>query len=263
MRKNSLNRIVMALTLIMAIGCTKDNESLNDQEITGTDVKTVLEVDDIAGIADTVVSEVYIEAQSSSGKKAQKMTECYEGVHSDTGFTLTFNECDPGDGHILNGTISVVYGQEAGSATYSATYTNFSVGDISINGTRSFTLTGDPESNSYSFSVTSDMTVIMENEDVISIDGTKSFSFMFGETIEDSTYSIGGVWTVTINNDVYSVSVSETLEGSLACTFITSGTMELSKNGLAVDVDFGEGDCDDLATLTYPNGVEKVINLDD
>ena len=37
--------------------------------------------------------------------------------------------------------------------------------------------------------------------------------------------------------------------------------MSLNKNGLNVTVDFGDGTCDDLATLTYPDGTMEEISL--
>ena len=39
--------------------------------------------------------------------------------------------------------------------------------------------------------------------------------------------------------------------------------MELSKNGLEVNVDFGDGTCDDIALLVYPDGTTEEISLKD
>lgn len=263
MKNNFIKSVVYVFALVLAIGCSKDNESIDTQEITGAEVKTIVNVDDIAGIADSILSDVFIDSNSVSGKSTQKTTECYEGVYSDTGFILTFNNCDAGDGKILNGTVSVAYVMAQEITSFTATYTNFSVGDILINGTRSFDFVIGSEEGSFSFSVTSDMTFVLENEDVITVTGTQNFGFTIGVSLESILYTISGNWTVGINNDTYSVNVTETLEGNVACTYITSGIMALAKNGLTVTVDFGDGSCDDSATLTYPNGVDEEISLDD
>jgi hypothetical protein len=37
--------------------------------------------------------------------------------------------------------------------------------------------------------------------------------------------------------------------------------MTIDKNGLTIGVNFGDGTCDDIALVTYPNGVEEEITL--
>jgi len=263
MKNNLIKSVVYLFSLVLAIGCSKDNESINTQEITVAEVKTIVEVDDIAGIADSILSDVFMDNNTTANKKTQKMPECYVGVYSDTGFVLTFNDCDAGDGKILNGTVSVAYVMAQEITSFTATYTDFSVGDILINGTRSFDFVIGSEEGSFSFSVTSDVTVVLENEDVITVTGTQNFGFTIGVSLESILYTISGNWEIGVNNDTYNVNVTETLEGNVSCTYITSGVMTLAKNGLTVTVDFGDGSCDDLATLTYPNGVNKEISLDE
>ena len=74
-------------------------------------------------------------------------------------------------------------------------------------------------------------------------------------------FSLSGSWTVVADGNTYAVETLEDLEGNASCEYMTTGTMTVSKNGLAVTVDFGNGDCDDVATIIYPNGAIEEISL--
>ena len=82
-----------------------------------------------------------------------------------------------------------------------------------------------------------------------------------GTTGESATISFEGEWVLQIGSDIYAVSVIETLEGNVACNYVTSGIMSITKNGLSVKVNFGDGTCDDKATLIYPYGFEEEFTL--
>jgi len=66
---------------------------------------------------------------------------------------------------------------------------------------------------------------------------------------------------VVVDGNTYAVETLEDLQGSAACEYLTSGSMNVSKNGLTIVVDFGNGDCDDVATIIYPNGATEEISL--
>ncbi|MEP2278220.1 hypothetical protein [Maribacter sp.] len=53
------------------------------------------------------------------------------------------------------------------------------------------------------------------------------------------------------------------MTSEVTCSYVSSGDMDVSKNGLSVNVDFGDTTCDNVALLTYPNGVEEEITLED
>ena len=105
------------------------------------------------------------------------------------------------------------------------------------------------------------MSIEMEDGSVISENGTKTFTIAFGDSLEGTMISISGSWNVEADGNVYAVETLEVLQGSAACEHMTTGTMVVSKNGLAVTVDFGNGECDDVATLIYPNGATEEISL--
>jgi hypothetical protein len=256
-KKLSLFSIITLITY----SCSDDEGLMDKEALTQTELKTILESDDISGVADTVLSELYM--NNGSTDKSAKNNDCYSADYSDTGFIATFNNCVLNGTDNVNGTVTVAYNLESETASYTASYTDFYVGTIKINGTRTYVLSGNSNENSVSFSVTSTMSLEMEDGETISENGTKTFTITFGDSLETSTLTIDGNWTLNVNNDTYTVNVNNTLEGNFSCAYLTTGVMTVNKNGLKVTVNFGDGSCDDLATLIYPNGVEEEISLKD
>ncbi|MEE9363482.1 MAG: hypothetical protein V3U92_12870 [Cellulophaga sp.] len=262
MKKLIFKSIVYSFVLVFAVSCSKDDDSnKGTKEISKTEVKSVLETGDITGIADVMVTNAF-KNKGNSGKSSKTTEECYVGTYGENSYKLVFSDCDAGEGKKINGTINVTF--TPGSLSYTATYVDFTVGDISISGTRTFTI-GIDLSNLSNFTtmVSSDMTVIKGNGDTVIITGTQNFTFSVGENQEDVDFSLSGDWNVKINSDTYKINISESLIGSASCTYFTKGVMEITKNDYKVSVDFGDGACDAIATLTKPDGSSEEITLDD
>ncbi|NNE02645.1 MAG: hypothetical protein HKN52_05705 [Eudoraea sp.] len=251
---------VFAIGLLM-IGCSEDQEDpINESTFTQAELRTILETDDVSASADSILADLYANNNSQSGKS---LPDCYEASYTETGFTVTFNNCVLNGTDNANGTVTVVYGLEPGTASFTATYVDFYVGDVKLNGTRSFTIIGDPSLSAISFAVTSSMTAEFSDGSVIIENGSREVTFTFGDNLETSTYSIAGSWELQVNEDEYAVTINTALEGNLSCGYITSGTMDVNKNGLQVTVDFGDGTCDAIVTIIYPNGATEDVTIDD
>lgn len=261
--KKSFSVVAIAL---LCFSCSDDETTNNPnlQKINKDEVKTVVETVDLVRVADNILTDIFT-GDSEAKESAKKPDDCYEGTFSENSFTLTFDNCTLENEEAINGTISVDYVLEGEKVSYMATFIDFSVNGVVINGTRSFNFDGDIDINegSYSFSVTSNLAIVFEDSTIVEINGTKSFGFTIGDSPETSLYTIDGGWSLKTNGDTYSVNINDTLEGNLACVNITTGSMELAKNGLVVNVDFGDGTCDDVATLTYPDDTSEEISLND
>lgn len=259
--ENTLKKLgLLATGLLVMYSCSDDGEKDNEVVLTQTDVKAVLETDDITGGIDIALFDLYNNG-SSTGKTLSN--ECYSAQYTDTGYIATFNNCVLNGTENINGTLTVTYDANSEEASFTASYVDFYVGEIKINGTRSYVFSANTESNTVSFEVTSELTVIMADGSTIADNGTRSFSLTFGDSAESTTYSIDGTWTVVYEGNTYNVTVNSPLTSSVTCGYIAEGDMTVSKNGLTVNVDFGDSTCDNVATVTYPNGVEEEITLHD
>lgn len=252
---------LIGVSLFLAQSCSEDGKPNAEQELTQTELQTIMETDDISSVADDALAELF--ANDSAGKSATsaKTNDCYVAEYSDTGFVATFNNCVLNGTDNINGTVTVTYEIGEESASFTASYVDFYVGTIKINGTRSFVMNGSMETSSFSFTVTSDMSVEFEDGSVISESGTKTFGFTFDQELQSGSFSLAGNWTIQADGNTYAVEIVDTLEGSLTCENVTSGSMIVTKNGLDIVVDFGDGECDDKATLIYPNGASEEITL--
>lgn len=249
-----------AMALVIS-SCSKDDKDpiVEDQELSQTEVKTILDSDEYMKSFDTVISEAYLN-NSSSGKSSNE--ECHVAEYTDTGFTITFDNCQL-NGSNANGTLSAVYTSDGDTISYTVTWDDFIYGDIKFNGTRSYVIGSNMNESSISFSVTSDITVTLADESVVSENGTKTVTLTIGDSLETTIFTLGGNWTVQADGNTYKVAVGTTLEGNLACGYLVEGIMTVEKNGLVVSVDLGDGECDDVATLEYPDGTKEEISLKD
>tara|TARA_R110000744_G_scaffold135284_1_gene244671 strand:- start:168 stop:950 length:783 start_codon:yes stop_codon:yes gene_type:complete len=251
-------KLCIVLPVFFLTYSCSDDESANEEVVfTETELKAILETDDITGGVDIALYNLFSN-QYSTGKSTNE--ECYSAVYSDTGYTATFNNCVLNGTASVNGTLTVTYDQQGEAGSFTASYVDFYVGETKINGSRSYVFSTNTDQSSITFEVTSDMIVEMEDGSIISDNGTKSTTITFEDT---PTYSIDGTWTVVYEGNTYNVMVNSSLTSDIGCNYISSGDMNISKNGLSVNVDFGDGTCDDVARLTYPNGVEEEITLRD
>ncbi|WP_149275770.1 hypothetical protein [Pareuzebyella sediminis] len=260
--KRTGNFMALAALTVVVFSCSKDDKDTleQDEQVSQTELKTILEIDALSSVADQVVADLF-NADNSGG--TAKTSECYGAVYTDTGFSVTFNDCSVDNVDNVDGTLTVVYGQQSDSHAFSVTYDNLTVGTASIDGTRTFTLVGNQQESSVSFIITSDMTLTLGDGSEISEKGSKTFAFIFGETLGESKLTIDGEWMVKANGNTYSIDVSELLEAGFGCDYIGKGLMALNKNGLQVSVDFGDGTCDDVASIIYPDGTNEEVSLED
>lgn len=251
---------VMAFTF----SCDKDEDPQFDvnQTVTNTEVQTILETDQFSSAADGVITDIF---EQGSAKQSSKNEDCYATTFTDTGFTVNFDNCTVEDGdEELNGVLTVTYKEGEESTAFMATYSDLSVGDYVINGTRSFTMNGNSENENVSFTIVSDMSIKLADGSVIEEAGTKTFEIVFDfENFANSALTIAGNWTVKADGHTYTVKVSSDLVANFGCDYVGKGVMALAKNGLEVVVDFGDGTCDDVADMTYPDGTKEEISLKD
>ena len=61
--------------------------------------------------------------------------------------------------------------------------------------------------------------------------------------------------------NVFSKNIAVPLRREMACRFIVSGVVEISRNEIKASLDFGDGDCDATGFFTYPDGTTKEVAL--
>jgi len=259
---NSIKPVLLGMTLLLAFSCSDDQENrlFQEQTVSATEVVTILDVDSQSRVVDNIITDLFENGQSG---KSAKIEDCYVIEYSNTGYTVTFDNCSVDGSEEITGSLSVTYKIGEEESSFTATYTNISVSGIVINGTRDFTITGSSEEDSFSFAIVSDMNIKLAGGSVVEESGSKNFTFTLdAENFANSTLEIDGNWTVKADGNTYVINITAPLTTNiLSCGYASKGVMSLNKNGLGVTVDFGDGTCDDLATLTYPDGTMEEISL--
>ena len=138
---------LVGLLAAFSLSCSSDadeQEVAEDAKLTQTEFQTILETDQWTGAADSALAELYQNGNSPSGKSLSN--ECYEAAYTENGFTATFGNCVLNGTENVNGTLVVTYGLDAETAAFTASFEGFFVGDIELNGTRTYVLqTGNSE----------------------------------------------------------------------------------------------------------------------
>lgn len=261
---NNFKPVLLGMILLLAFSCSEDQENslIQEQTISSTEVVTILDVNTQSRVVDDIITDLFQNGQSG---KSSKMEDCYTAEYSDTGYTLIFDNCSVDGSENITGSLSVVYKIGDEESAFTATYTNISVSGIVINGTRTFNIVQGAEGASVSFNIISDMNIELADGSTIEESGSKNISFVLdAENFANSTLTIDGNWTVKADGNTYVVNITAPLiTNILSCGYAASGVMSLNKNGLGVTIDFGDGTCDDVATLTYPDGTMEEISLKD
>lgn len=77
----------------------------------------------------------------------------------------------------------------------------------------------------------------------------------------DNVYYLSGVGSIVINDTAsYTKNITTPLLYDASCEYIKSGVIELTRNGDVTIINYGDGTCDDTATVTT-GGITEEINL--
>jgi hypothetical protein len=259
------NISIILLVASFAVSCSTDESekdtNLETDMLTAQEIQLVLESDQLSSATDQLLSQLFL--NNNTAGKTNLANDCYVAEYSDTGYSVTFNNCVLNGTNNVDGSLVVTYDLDSESASYTVTYTDFYVNEAVLNGTRTILLLGDSIENALSYTVTSDMNFELADGTNISENGERVFGFRIGDSLEDIAITLTGNWNLNTENDVYTVSVINELRTKVGCDYITEGLMGLDKNGLVLTIDFGDGTCDDTATITYPNGASAEVSLRD
>jgi hypothetical protein len=74
----------------------------------------------------------------------------------------------------------------------------------------------------------------------------------------DNIYFLSGSGKVVLNDTTYTKTITTPLLFDGSCDYIMSGEVELTKNNSSAIIDYGDGTCDNLATVTIDGTTEDI-----
>jgi len=226
--------------------------------------ESLKEVDEVTATTAPAKSSAEYAYQQNSGSGTRIVETTTSG--DTTIKTIIFTNFINGNnenGHIKNGVIVVKILGGPLQATFKriVLLQNFTIDDIKVEGKKEINKTGD-----YTFSV------VLTGGKVTFTDGTtctREFTrtrtwvegYATPANIWDDIFSIEGTATgVNRKGTAYTHTITNPLVVKNACRWIVEGTIELVAGDKTAILDYGMGDCDNLATITI-NGEVKDITL--
>jgi|FLOH01.1.fsa_nt_gi hypothetical protein len=272
----------LAVTFLLGIVFTSCQSSEGDvvaqdvvEQFSAVQVQTETEVDNITEDVSSIIDQTFADQEyankSEENHTNRYLPDCATVTKVITGnskdVTIDFGDaCELRNGNIVSGKIVMHYSNDKTALTkmIDVSFDNFYNNDKKIEGGHSVlkervNANGNPQST-FTFNVN----VTWSDGATASKSGTKIKELIEGNDTPawgDNVFSISGNWAFTRKDGtVHTSTITTPLRKELACRFIVSGVVTFQKDGQTAVLDYGDGTCDDLGTLTK-DGVTETIHL--
>ncbi len=276
----SVSKMMLATAIFgLAFTSCSDEETVAPLEEETTEISEVAlssEIDTAANVIGDVIISAY-EAQESDelGRMASSDSEIPSCVtitlvaeQNYRQLTLDFGEegCLV-NGHLLRGQIVMSYTRNSEAQQVLLTYDliDFYFNAKNVIGSKTLLKELSNENGNPQFTHTLDLTVIWPNGAQASREGLRIREWVegFGSGIfSDNVFEVTGNWTTTfVNGNEHTYTVITPLRREVICLYFVSGSVDVQRTNFGGTFDYGEGDCDNVATFTFNNGTEVDVTL--
>lgn len=280
MKRQKLTFGIIALMLfgLVLTSCNESDtiqEELSTEEIDLKAAETEAEIDKVSDESSAIIEEAYLMEEfpiTKSNVTDRYLPDCVTItvviVQNMKTVTLDFGEgCELRNGNFVSGKIIMTYERDPEAASKMITYSfeGFYFNRKNVEGGGSILRERSNENGNPQSTKIFDVTVTWPDGLFASKIGEKVREMIEGQSTTawgDNVFLITGNWTFTRRNgNVLSAKIIKELRRELACKFLVSGTIELSKNLDTAILDYGDGECDDLATVSVNGGERREIHL--
>lgn len=175
--------------------------------------------------------------------------------------------CEGPNGRIRKGQIIVTQTDfmRIGGAVRTVSLQDFSIDDVAIEGTKTWTNQGYDEDGNVSITRQVSKTITYPDGTQASWEVNHTLSQIEGADTEawmDNVYQItGGSSGINRNGVAFSATITEPLTKNKFCRWIQSGVKEYTFGEYARTLDYGDGTCDNKAEVTFANGQTRIIRI--
>ena len=282
MKRQKLKVVVIAAMLLGLVftGCNSTDTIQEDLTSEAIDVKTAqteAEVDNVSEGVSAIIEEAYLGEEFPELTKSHPITDRFLPscvtitivlTQNMKTVTIDFGEgCELRNGNFVSGKIILEYEKDPEAATKMISYSfeDFYFNRKNVAGGGSILRERSNENGNPQSTKTFDITVTWPDETFASKVGVRVREWIEGYGTPawgDNVFLITGNGTFTKKDGtVFSAEVVEPLRRELACKFLVSGIVNLSKNRNTAVLNYGDGTCDDLATISINGGEEREIHL--
>jgi hypothetical protein len=269
-----LGLIAFTSFAIMVTGCKKNNDiQLEDNTISQDDAYAEATFENVSDMADEAYDMGTGNSLKSTDGNRLFLSECVTVTLDTNIFPLTMTidfgdvNCLCNDGKYRRGKIIITFtGRYRDPGTViTHSFENYFVNDNSVEGTKVVTNMGENESGNLYFTIEVVGVVQKDDGSTFNWNSSRVREWIQGSDTRnrwDDIYLITGTADgIRPNGLTWEREIIVPLRIELACRFIVSGTVEIRPADRPVRLlDFGNGDCDNVATVTV-NGETYTIYL--
>lgn len=267
---------LMMLTIcggLIFASCTKEAPEINVEEIQDYEVQDEIAAETFAEDIENAIDDEleYVDIFFDGGIKhgdekgpngidvnancATREASAARGVFPNT-VTITMSEgCQGRHGQSIQGTIAVTLSANPRTegATKTVTLTDFRIGEVTVNGTRTLTNMGRTTTDNPRVHRTEEITItrgdvsLTRNSDITT-------TFMAGDDTDsrddDSIERTGTVTAMNSRGETYTTRITTALTRKGDCRWPVSGIREIKRGEKTITLDYGDGTCDNEVTAT-------------
>lgn len=280
MKKNQLIYLLPLCVLVFFVACKKD-KSGEDNEIETTfqlsenQAQGESIADDVNTIfIETTVSEGLMTARGNGANETTGTLSCASvSVTPANSFPKTIvvdfgNGCTSFDQIERSGIITIVLSDSAhhNGATATMTFTNYKVEGYKVEGTVTWTNTSTPNGISWTRAIADGKITVPSgnyywlhtgSKTVVQTGGMATPTIVF-----DDVYSVTGNHTVTNPaGKSRTATIMEALVKKVICHNVTKGTIKIQGPNHYAMLDYGDGSCDNVATVSIDGNTPRIVIL--
>ena len=276
--------IITSLFLLgmILVSCNNENDSITDDSSSAelSEAFETTEIDDVSENVNDIVENAYFELSSNNLSKSEDskthnnnrfLSECVTITKVITSeniaVTLDYGDaCTTKKEDVLSGKIQMLISPnlEDKSVVIDYSFDNFYFNDKKIEGSVNKIRTRSNENENPQAVINRDIKIIWQDASFSLIKGERKREWVEGADNmlwADNVFSITGSWTITKRDgNIRTSTIVEPLIRNMACKFLISGIVEIEKTDKKKILDYGDGECNDLASLTV-DGTTYEINL--
>lgn len=246
------------------IGCKDDDaDPIEEINFSAENTALVARADNIMEGAQNIVESGYGRVEEPNRLVNTFFPECttfiLNGGGSNGGsIIIDFGQnCQLFNGATVSGKVNIDYGAlVAGTRNITYSYEDFTYNGNTVIGGGDITRVIENQNGNPQSTVNEQITVGFTGT---SITGTRS-GLRVAEWTEgvgsgswtDNVYRINGNWETNLSNGFERTGVvTQTLVRKLSCLYFVSGKIEVTQESLTGVIDYGNGTCDNIATITF------------
>ncbi|UOK42735.1 MULTISPECIES: hypothetical protein [Flavobacterium] len=277
MKTHTLLKSIVVLLAFSLIGCNKEeqeeeNNSNTTGQFTTEEFNANAKMDAISNdISEIAEDQVNVQNTARAESYQSILPDCATVTTSVEGTTWTrivdfgTTGCAYHNGAILRGQIIISGSTNFQQSPYVWTYNfhNFHYDNILVEGTKTLSRTieaRDPYPIPHPIVVINlDLDITLPNGNTYSRVGTRTRELIEGYdtplVFHDNVYQIWGSWVTTGSNSDYRSVITTPFIFKIDCTYkVVSGVLVSSRNNHMATLDYGNGDCDNIATISIGAG---------